>query len=223
MRVSNRAVVEQEQVGDPAEALERVLVAVGDRLVGDVAAGHHERLARVRQQQVVKRRVGQHHAEVRRQRRRGVRHRRVRPAAHEHDRPLRGGEQRLVLGRGLGEPPRRVEVAHHQRERLLLAVLARAQPRDGRLVVGPAGEVEAADALDRDDRAGAQRLGHRTRSGSPLAAHRAAAAARSRGRRWAGRGSGGRRGPRTRRGRRRTSRSPPSWSAAGRRGRRARS
>ena len=46
------------------QALERVVVAVGDRLVGDVAAGHHERRARVGEQQVVQRRVGEHHAEV---------------------------------------------------------------------------------------------------------------------------------------------------------------
>ena len=36
------------------------------------------------------------------------------------------------------------------RERLVLAVLARPQPRDGRLVVGAAGEVVAAQALDRE-------------------------------------------------------------------------
>ena len=36
-------------------------------------------------------------------------------------------------------------------------MLARAQPRDDGLVVGAAREVEAADALDRDDRAAEQR------------------------------------------------------------------
>ena len=47
-----------------------------DRLVGDVAAGHHQRHPDVGQQQVVQRRVGQHHAEVvgaRRHRRRDAR------------------------------------------------------------------------------------------------------------------------------------------------------
>ena len=43
--------------------------------------------------------------------------------------------------------------ARHHRERLLLAVLARAQPRDRVLVGRVAGEVVAAEALDRDDRA----------------------------------------------------------------------
>ena len=52
----------------PAAAT-RVLVAVGDRLVGHVAAGHHERAgAEVAQQQVVKRRVREHHAKLARRR-----------------------------------------------------------------------------------------------------------------------------------------------------------
>ncbi len=51
----------------PPSRLERVRVAVGDRLVRDVAAGHHERAPRrlgIGEQQVVERRVGQHHAEL---------------------------------------------------------------------------------------------------------------------------------------------------------------
>ena len=56
--------MQQDQVRDSGEPLERVVVAVGDRLVGDVPARHHERLAGVREQQVVERRVRQHHAEL---------------------------------------------------------------------------------------------------------------------------------------------------------------
>ena len=70
----DRAVVDEEQVGDAAQPRHRVVVAVGDRLVGDVAAGHHQRLAHVGQQQVVQRRVGQHHPEVRRARRHRLGH-----------------------------------------------------------------------------------------------------------------------------------------------------
>ena len=54
------AVVGQESVGDVAQALERVLVPVGDRLVRAVAAGEHERVRVLVAQQVVQRRVGQH-------------------------------------------------------------------------------------------------------------------------------------------------------------------
>ena len=44
----DRAVVDEEEVGDPFQARHRVVVAVGDRLVRDVAAGHHQRRARRR-------------------------------------------------------------------------------------------------------------------------------------------------------------------------------
>ena len=44
----DRAVVDQERVGDAGEPLAGVVVAVGDRLVGDVAAGQHERRADAR-------------------------------------------------------------------------------------------------------------------------------------------------------------------------------
>ena len=71
----------------PREALERVVVLVGDRLVGDVAAGHHQRHADVGQQQVMQRRVRQHQAELVRARRDRRRHRHV--VAADHDRPRR--------------------------------------------------------------------------------------------------------------------------------------
>ena len=51
----DRAVVDEEGVGDPGEALAGVVVAIGDRLVGHVAAGQHERAARVVGEQVVQR------------------------------------------------------------------------------------------------------------------------------------------------------------------------
>ena len=81
-------------------------------------------------------------------------------------------------------------------------MLAGAQARDGALVVGAAGQVVAAQALDRDDRAAAQqRRGGRDRVARVGARARRSArrAARTPGRRSAGRGSGGRAGPRTRR------------------------
>ena len=175
--------------------------------------------------------VRQHHAEVGLARRDGGRDR-ARPAA--------GGA--ITIGRSRpvssAPPPASSTTSaraasrsgDHQRERLVLAVLARAQRGDGRLVVGAAGEVKAADALDRHDRAGAQRRGRgrdrvgRRGAGRGRRRGRAAArAARTPGRRSARRGSGGRAGPRTPPGRPRTSRSRPSSCARGRRARRARS
>ncbi len=66
--------------------------------------------------------------------------------------------RRSSLGGGqLDERARGVQVADHQRERLLLAALASAQLGYHTLVVGPAREVVAADALDRDDLPGGER------------------------------------------------------------------
>ncbi len=103
----DRPVVEQEQVGDRAQSLERVLVGERDRIVGDVPARHHQRVDAVAgeprqivEQQVVQRRRGEHHAELgqaggdRRTRRRS---RPRRSPRGEHDRPGRARQQRLVL------------------------------------------------------------------------------------------------------------------------------
>ena len=157
----DRAVVEEHEVGDAREPRERVVVLVRDRLVGDVAARHHQRLAGVGEQQVVQRRVGQQHAEVGRARRDRGGDRRVGPARREHDRAVAAGQQRRLLVGQRDERARRGDVAHHHRERLVLAVLARPQRRDRRLARRQAGEVVAADALDRDDGALAQRRDRR--------------------------------------------------------------
>ena len=60
----DRPVVRQKDVGDAGQALESVVVVVGDRLVGAVAAGHDQRPAgQAAKQQMVQRRVGQHDAQ----------------------------------------------------------------------------------------------------------------------------------------------------------------
>ena len=135
----------------PREALARVVVAVGDRLVGHVAAGHHQRLADVREQEVVQRAVREHHPELGRARGDRGGDARVAPPRREHDRPVAAAQQRRLDRAERDQPPGRLEVRRHQRERLLLAVLARPQRRDRALVGGHAREVEPADPLDRDD------------------------------------------------------------------------
>ncbi len=205
----DRAVVDEEAVGDRAQALERVGVVVGDRLVGDVAARHDERHAGVDGEQLVQRRVREHDAEVGRAGRDGGRDGRVRQAAREDDRALARAQQLLRALADLDERARQLDVGDEQRERAVLAVLAAAQRGDRRLVVGTAGEVIAAEPLDREDPPVEQVLhgvahgvvaldasSRRVRAGAP--------AARRRDTRWAARGSGGRAGRRTRPGRRRT-------------------
>ena len=148
----------QEQVGDLRQPLERVLVAVGDRLVGHVPAGHHQRRTglgdasgEVRAQQVMKRRIRQHHPELGRTGGDRVGDRRAGQARREHDRAL-GAEQQLALALAeRNERLGRLQAARHQRERLVLPVLAGPQRRHRPLVVGTTGEVIAADALDGDD------------------------------------------------------------------------
>ncbi len=144
----NRPVVCEEDIGDLAQPFARFAVLERDRLVRAVAARQHERSAEVGEQQVVERGVGEHQAEPGHAGRDRARHRRVLAAADEHDRALARVEQRQLLGSQLGKPLR---LGRHQREGLLLALLARAQRRDHLLVRGVAGEVVAAEPLDGDD------------------------------------------------------------------------
>ena len=160
----DRPVVEEERVGDRCQPRDGVLVLVRDRLVGDVPARHHQRLADVGQQQVVQRAVREHHAQLRRPRSDRGGDARARPPRREHDRPVAALQQRRLDGVELDQLARGLEVGGHQRERLLLAVLARPQLGDGVLVGRQAGEMEPADALHRDHAAGLQHR-HRPRKG----------------------------------------------------------
>ena len=114
---------------------------------------------------MVQRGVGQHDPElaVARRRRRGdaCLRLRLRPARQQHDRPGRAGQQ--VGGRGvdLGQAPRRGQVRGHDRERLVLAVLAGPQPRDGLLAGGVGGQVIAAQPLHGEDPALPEQFGGR--------------------------------------------------------------
>ena len=145
----DRAVVGEEGVGDPAQPLAGLVVVERDRLVGAVAARHHERPAEVVAEQVVERGVGEHHAEPRDPGRDRLGDARVRRGAER-------ARSAAARARAALAPRRRPPRAHPgrrviTRERLLLAVLARAQPRDRLLVRRVAGEVVAAEALDRED------------------------------------------------------------------------
>ena len=71
--------------------------------------------------------------------------------SRDHDRALLAPQQRFLGGRQLDQVSCSLEAGRHQRERLVLAVLARTQRGDGRPVVSAAGEMKAAHALDGED------------------------------------------------------------------------
>ena len=155
----------------PPSRCARLVVVERDRLVGAVAARHHERAADVGAEQVMERRVREHQAEPRRCPARptaatGAPSRR---AARARSAAPRDREQRALLG--VETRASASGSARHHGERLLLAVLARAQPRDGGLVGRVAGEVVAAEALDRErsapSRSSADRLLERQREPRP--------------------------------------------------------
>ena len=68
--VFDGAIMKEKEIGDRAEASQRFLVAAGNRFVAAIATGHHQQCGAaceffdIRQQQMMQRRVRQHHAEV---------------------------------------------------------------------------------------------------------------------------------------------------------------
>ena len=140
VRDVDRAVVGEEAGRrSPPSRSQRVVVAVGDRLVGEVAAGHHQRHARRRRaaggaaasraaSAPSSARAGRDRRSPPRRRRGGERGR-----SGARGRPSSAASRRASSSH---QRPRGVEVGDHQRERLVLAMLARAQRGHGRLVVG---------------------------------------------------------------------------------------
>ncbi len=112
----------------------------------------------------MKRCVGKHHAQVTRvgRNRRGDRGAGAAPG--DHDRALRSLEQPTIPGAHHDQRLGSGEIGGHQRERLVLAMLAGAQLGDGRVGARQAGEVVPAQSLDAEDRAlgdELRRVGHR--------------------------------------------------------------
>ncbi len=152
----NLAIVDQEAVGDSAQARERVAVVARDRLFRAVAAGHHQPGWAAPQQEILQRRRRQEHAQLR-EPGRDAGGQRPAPRRGEHDRSRGRGERvagDIVEGRDLFQ---RCERARHHRERLRRSVLARAQSRDRIRIARVDGEQEAAGAFDGDDLTGRER------------------------------------------------------------------
>ena len=146
---------------------------------------------------------GQHHAELARRAARPRPPPRVRPRGARARSAARGDSSSRSSARlQLDQLARAREVRRHQRERLVLAVLARAQRRHGRARRPRGRRGGSRPAPSRDDRARRAAPRAAPSSASRTARRRPPAAPRDRspGRRSAARGSGGRAGPRTRAG-----------------------
>ncbi len=185
------------------------------------------RVAGQAEEQVVDRRVGQHQPEVG--------HVRGRPSGDSRPAAIGTPAAAARTGRRASVSSARsaarqvgdrgcavVDVGHHDRERLVAAVLALAQGRDRGVVGGVAGQVIAAQSLDRDDRA------RRPAAGGPARSAPSPTRSARRGRRsvsvgpqagqatvwaWNRRSAGSAYSPRSRR----TAAGRPSSSPAGRR------
>ena len=165
------AVVHDERIGDAAEPRHRLVVVDHQRLAARVGAGRHQqqrlRLPAPRtpgrsagglvKQQPVQRCGGQHHAKLgqpgRDARQTGVG---TFGAWQQHDRCGRGFKQRGGRCLDAHHVAQRRDVGRHHRKRLFVALLAGAQQRHGLRLPRIADELEAAEALERDDAAGVQ-------------------------------------------------------------------
>ena len=105
----DRPVVAEHAVDEAGEADARIVVRVGDGLVAEVAARHHQGSADARQEQVVQRRVREEEAEVGQPRRDRRGHRRAGRPRRQHDRPTDGRERRdgRIAQRAQAPPPPR--------------------------------------------------------------------------------------------------------------------
>ena len=163
-------VVHQVGVGDRREPVD-LLPALDDRLLRQVAAGHHQRPAGGLQEQHVERRVRQHRAEVAladgdlrvhrvavspARLRAGLAGRADRAPLEQHDRVFRRREQVRLFGADATVRAKLLEAGEHDGERLVGAPLALLQAAHGVAIRGVAGEMEAAETFDGQDLAGAQ-------------------------------------------------------------------
>ena len=152
----DRAVVAEDPVDHRPEPGDRIGVVVGDRLVGQVAAGEHERAPDTDDEEVVQGAVREQQPQLGKPRGDQVGDRRTGSTRHEHDRSPGRRERRLGAVVEDGELAGGREVGDEHGERLVVACLAAAELADGRGAGRVAGEVEPPDALDGDDLAGAQ-------------------------------------------------------------------
>jgi hypothetical protein len=148
--------VGEQGVDERQQAGARLGVVDHHRLVGEVGAGEHDRLADGGDQPVVQDGVGEEEPEQFGTGRHALGDGRDSVARDQHDGRSVARQQPLVSERQAAEGASGVEVGDEHGERPLLALLRRAQPIDGCFVAGEHGQVVAPQALHGHQAAGAQ-------------------------------------------------------------------
>ena len=100
---------------------------------------------------MVKRRVGQHHADVRAFRGNRLRNGSAWTAPQQNDRALWAREQVLFVGSDKGELGGHLDIADHQRERFVDPVLTLAQSQNRSRRCGVTRQVETPETFHSDD------------------------------------------------------------------------
>ena len=234
-RPHDRPIVGQQHVGDRAQSAARAsLDRDRHRLLGEIAAGANQRPRDGRHQQVVQRRVGQHHAQIRiaggdagnggEERAERVQQRETGTPPQQDDRRLARRATRASSSETWQCRRTSSRATEHQGKRPVGPVLSPPQPGHGRGVGRIHQQLKSAQPLQGHDPARrAAIVPSPSRAASAggrflaLGGRAVAASARSAGRRSAGRESADRPDRRTRPGSRGTSGTRPSRSAAGRR------
>ena len=144
------AVVEEEAVGQATESADGLGVVARDRLIGEVAGGHHER-GQALGEEVLERGGREHDPEKVAARCDRFGEHPARPLPNHHDRPLGSGQQPRLLLVDDCHPAGGFEIGRHHSQRLCRPVLPRSDEGHGCGVCGVAGQMEAAEALDGED------------------------------------------------------------------------
>ncbi len=164
------AVVDQKHIGDVAQAFKGLAFICANRFVAQVAARGHDRKAQFCQQQMVERRVRQHHAEVwiargngipqRMKSANGFNFRMLHPLAlfirwrclpQQNDGRFRRTEQAFFQRRHFTNGFHVFERREQECQRLFLALFALAQTANSAIVSRIHHQMKSAEALDRDD------------------------------------------------------------------------
>ena len=148
--LQNRPVVHQKHIRNGSQPRARLVVVNRNRLLAQVGGCHHQRIhARIGQQQMLQRRVGQKHAQPRNSRRNRRCNAIPTQRARQHDRPRRRLQQRFLFGAQRAQLPCHIHIARHHCQRFAVAMLALPQPHHGRFVARIHAQVESANSLHR--------------------------------------------------------------------------
>ena len=141
-------VMEQKAVGNAPQFVQGLGIFEKNGRIRQVGAGHDQHIQVVPKQQVMQRRIGQHHAQT------AVFAEVVQPRLpllQQHNGPAKAGENLLLRFRQAADAPDTVHIPAHEGKGLLIPLLSPAQLFDQGFVIAAAGQVHAAQSLDRDD------------------------------------------------------------------------